>query len=94
MCKNRIDNWLLPACFTCARCRGTVLCCWRLANEGQPLSDGTQGGILRGVFPRAVQRAVHALVPPTRCCGGHLRKENLNHEQTSTENDQYSAEML
>lgn len=84
MFKKLINSWLLPACFTCAHCRGTLLCCWRLVNEGQPLSDGTQGGILGGVFPRAVQRAVHAPLPPTCCYGGQLWTDNLHHEQSST----------
>lgn len=62
--------------FTCAARRGR-LCCWRLADGGQPLRDGTQVGVLGGVRPRAVQGAVHVLVPPACGSGGHLWTDRL-----------------
>lgn len=74
---------MVITCRSCAARRGSLLHCWRLTDEGQPLSDGTQSGVLGGIFPRAIQGVVHVFVPPTCCCGGHLLKNYLHHEQVS-----------
>lgn len=51
---------------TCAALR-SELCCRDQAAEGLPLCDGAQTGVLGGVLPGAVQRAVHVFVPATGC---------------------------
>ena len=76
-------------CLFCAACRGSLLCSQRLTDERQSLGDGTQVGVLRGVFPRAVQGAVHVPVPTTRCSRGCLWKHNLLREQVFTPSNCY-----
>lgn len=75
--KNIPDVLAFSTCFTCAAHGGSLLCCWRQADEGKRLLNGTQGRVLGGVRPQAVEGSVHVPVPPTSCCRRLLGKDDL-----------------